>query len=151
MKKRQLFQLLSLFIVSIILQTKPIFSESLPKWGVVFGLGKTTEEAKQEISDFKKNARLKVYQNQVAIFFSVQRGKYYSAVLFNSEEDARKANTDKIDPAYDCTPEQPCLGEVPIIPYVVNLAVWCPNWFVKDDTNKKPPNFPYPYFVCKAR
>jgi len=123
-----------LMMSSLAFHITPVSSQSLPKWGLVYGSDAGFEDAQNEILRFNNSDQSKIppafrpYKSKAAVFR--RRGSFRSVLLFYTEQDANKAlptieNTltdiDKRPPVN--APSTWQRGS-----FVVNLNAWCPKW-----------------------
>ncbi len=110
-----------------------VSSQSLPKWGLVYGSDPEFEDARREILRFNDSDQSKIppsfrpYKSKAALF--LRRGSFRSVLLFYTEQDAQKAlptiekTLTEIDKRSMNAPLTWRRGS-----FVVNLNAWCPKW-----------------------
>lgn len=122
-----------LMMSSLAFHVTAVSSQSLPKWGLVYGADTEFEDARREILRFNDSDQSKIppafrpYKSKAALF--LRRRSFRSVLLFYTEQEAKKAlpiieNTlTDIDKRSRNAPPTWQRGS-----YVVNLNAWCPKW-----------------------
>jgi hypothetical protein len=146
MRKSNFFGVAFLSLV-VVFYTTLSSSQSIPKYGLVFGRDITVEDAKYEINYFngtKVDKRVLRYKNKAVIF--LRDGKFREVLLFNTEQEAKNARK-VVEPYLN---EQDRNRRL-FLPngrgsFVVNLNQFCPDWLVKKTMKNNYPDLPY--FEC---
>jgi hypothetical protein len=146
MRKSNFFGVAFLSLV-VVFYTTLSSSQSIPKYGLVFGRDIKVEDAKYEINYFngtKVDKRVLRYKNKAVIF--LRDGKFREVLLFNTEQEAKNARK-VVEPYLN---EQDRNRRL-FLPngrgsFVVNLNQFCPDWLVKKTMKNNYPDLPY--FEC---
>jgi hypothetical protein len=135
---------LSLVVVSY---TTLSSSQSIPKYGLVFGSDTKIGDAKHEINYFngtKVDKKVLQYKNQAVIF--LRDGKFREVLLFNTEQEAKNARK-VVEPYLN---EQDKIRKIPLLngrgSFPINLNQFCSDWLVKKTMKNNYPDLPY--FEC---
>jgi len=101
----------------------------LPRYGVVYGSDINTQDSDFEVARFRgRNPNFPQYVNKSAMFL---RNKLYrSVLLFNTEDEARKAQPEIEKYLNDIDRHTTAINNPNWArgSYIVNLERWCPNW-----------------------
>ena len=123
-----------LIVSSLTFHITPVSSQSLPKWGLVYGSDANFEDGRNEILRFNNPDQSKIppqfkgYKSKAALF--LRQGSYRSVVLFYTEQEAKKAlpTIEKTLTDIDKRPPVNAPSTWQRGSFVVNLNAWCPKW-----------------------
>ena len=122
-----------LIVSSLTFHITSVASQTLPKWGLVYGSDSEFGDARREILRFNNPDQSKIppqfrsYNAKAALFF--RQGTYRSVLLFYTEQEAEQAlpmierTLTDIDKRSLNAPPTWQRGS-----FVVNLNAWCPKW-----------------------
>jgi hypothetical protein len=142
---------LSLVAACLLASAVAAQAQTLPRFGLVYGSDDSLRAAKTEIDRFNtanpdfRSASLASYANKAAVF--LRSGRYRSLLLFDTDAKAKAALP--VVASYLAVKDRQAGLKIPggRRPYVVNLSVFCPRWFLNRDQNNDHPAIPL--FVCR--